>query len=157
MAAMEQGQTLLEQEVKRRNDQLSVETAEEGLSCWEADYSLPNSEGKKLSRRRARIWAAMSGGQCLTRDHLAALCRSVGGADEAEIEEDFSDWRVAVTALYAGRLPDEKSELERALQRLKPAHLQLDLATASLLRSDCGRHLALSGNVFLVLEAREGV
>ena len=156
LAAIEQGHCLLEQEVSRRNDQLSVGTADEALRCWEADYSLPNGTGKKETLRRARIRTAMGGGQCLTRDRVRDLCVSIGGADDAVIEEDFPNWCVSVTALYEGRFPEEQEELHRAFERLKPAHLQMVLAGESLLQSAGARYLAHVGSVFLVLEGQEG-
>lgn len=156
LAAVEQGHLLLEQEVSRRNGQLSVGTADEALSHWEADYSLPDDTGKKDSLRRARVRTAMGGGQCLTRNRLRELCVSIGGADDAEIEEDFPNWRVSVTALYEGRFPEEQEELRRAFDRLKPAHLQMALAGESLLQSAGERYFVLVGNVFLVLNGQEG-
>ena len=155
LAAVEQGQLLLEQEVSRRNDQLSVGTADEALSRWKADYSLPDGTGKKEPLRRARIRTAMGGGQCLNRSRLRDLCISIGGADDVEIEEDFPNWCVSVTALYEGRFPEEQEELRRAFDRLKPAHLQMVLAGESLLQSAGERYLAHVGSVFLVLDGRE--
>ena len=156
LKAAEQGQALLGQETERRNSQLSVGTAEGALPLWEADYSLLDGAGKKIADRRARIRTAMAAGQTLTRDWLTALCVSVGGATGAEVEEDFPNWRVSVTALYEGSFPDDSAELERALRQLKPAHLQMNLTAECLLRSAQGRYLALTGNTFLVLTAQEG-
>lgn len=157
LEAAEQGRALLEQETEKRNSQLSVSTAEDALSLWEADYSLPDGTGKRSAERRARIRTAMASGQTLTRDWLTALCVSVGGADSAEVVEDFPNWRVSVTALYEGSLPGDPADLERALQQMKPAHLQMDLAAECLLPSDRKRYLALTGNAFVVLTAQEGV
>ena len=155
LAAMERGQVLLEQETAKRNSRLSVGTAEDGLALWEKDYSLPDGTGTKTALRRARIRAAMAGGQTLTREWLKALCVSVGGADSAEVEEDFPNWKVSVTALYEGKLPENLTALEKAVRKLKPAHLQVDVASEGLLQSKDKRYLALTGDAFFVITGGE--
>ena len=156
LAAVEQGRCLLESEAEKRNRQLSVTTAEDGLTLWEADYSLPGGSGARVEDRRASVRAALSGGQTLTRDRLKALCASIGGADDAELEENFSDWHVRVTALYEGKLPEDMATLEKVVQRLKPAHLRLDMAAEGRLRFEDEQYRALSGSAFLVVTGQEG-
>ena len=155
LAAMDHGTGLLEQETARRNDQLSVRTAEDGLSLWEKDYALADGTGNNVMMRRALILAAMAGGQTLTKERLEALAVTLGGADSGEVEERFADWQVLLTALYEGRLPEDVSPLEAAVKRLKPAHLDVTVIPVCHLRADTGRYSALTGGVFLQLTGTE--
>ena len=156
LAAMEQGTALLERETAARNDQLSVSTAEEGLSLWERDYALAEGAGMDTRQRRAAILAAMAGGLTLTKERLETLAVTLAGADRGEAEEDVAHWRVVLSALYEGRLPEDVSALEAAVARLKPAHLEVVVEPACRVGADTGRYLALTGGVFLKLASREG-
>ena len=60
--------SLLAEEVARRNCQLSVKTADTGLSLWERDYGLP-SDGDD-DARRTRIHATRTGEETLTVERL---------------------------------------------------------------------------------------
>lgn len=154
LEAMEQGAALLEAETAHRNDQLTVPTAEEGLSLWEKDYSLPDAGGG-IALRRARILAAMTGGQTLTPERLAALAVTVGGADSGQVEEDFGNWKATLFALYVGRLPTNPDALAETVDRLKPAHLAVDVAPQAWLKVPGGRYLAMTCSTFLYLQSRD--
>lgn len=154
LAAIEHGEALLRKKTAKRNDQLAVSTATDGLSLWEADYGL--TSGGDMAARRARILTALAGGQTLTPAALAALAVSVGGADGGEVTEKFADWRVTLTARYEGRLPEDISPLEAAVKRLKPAHLEVTVAPVCRVQADTGRYLAATGGVFLHLTGTAG-
>ena len=50
----------------------------------------------------------------------------MGGADRGEVEENFPGWTVTVVPVKAGG-PLNPAALERALERLKPAHLRVEV------------------------------
>lgn len=152
LAAIEQGEALLRRETAERNAQLAVSTATDGLSLWEADYGLPS--GGDTAARRARVLTALAGGQTLTPAYLAALAVSVGGADSGEVTEEFARWRVTLTALYDGRFPEDPAALEEAVERLKPAHLEVEVTAACRVSAETGRYLAATGGMFLHLVGR---
>ena len=154
--AIDAGQTRLEEETASRNRQLAVSTADDALDLWERDYSLPEEGGGTTESRRARVLAAMAGGQTLTKARLEALAVAVGGADRGEAEEDFAHWRVVLTAVYEGRVPADTAALEEAIQRQKPAHLEVVVAPTADLQGQTGRYLALTGGMFVKLRSREG-
>lgn len=154
LEAIYQGTAALEAEAKQKNDQLTVSTAEEALSRWEAEYSLADGTGSPVELRRARILAAMTGGQTLTVERLAALAVTVGGADSGQVEENFSAWQATLCALYQGRLPADTAALREAVERLKPAHLAVDVVSQAWLPVPGGRYLALSGGMFMQLQSR---
>lgn len=156
LEAIGHGTALLEQETAQRNGQLSVSTAEEGLSLWERDYGLADGTGLQTAKRRAWILAAMAGGQTLTKERLEALAVTLSGADRGEAEEDFPHWRVTLSALYEGRLPEDVSSLEEAAERLKPAHLEVQVVSVCRLEADGGRYSGLSGGVRMKLTSRDG-
>lgn len=156
LAAIGHGTDLLAGETAKRNDQLSVSTAEEALGLWEQDYALADGTGTETRLRRAAILAAMAGGQTLTKERLEALAVTLGGADRGEAVEDFANWRVVLTALYEGRLPEDTAPLERAVKRLKPAHLEVTVEPMCRLEAETGRSSALTGGMFFKLVSREG-
>lgn len=150
LAAIEAGGDLLTAETQRHNEQLSVSTADTGLSLWEEDYSLPGSGDTAL--RRGRIRAAMAGSRTLTVGELKALAVTVGGADGAEVEEDFAGYCVTLYALYEGRTPEDISALEEAVERLRPAHLTVEVIPALALRGEVRQQVMLTGAVYLELD-----
>ena len=150
--AGEAGEALLRQEAARREARTLVAEADgQGLSCWEADYGLPDWTGAEPQRRRARIRAAMAGGRTLTPLRLRQLAISVGGADEGLVREDFPAYAAEVVALSEGRLPEQVGleALRQAVERQKPAHLKLEaLAGAALGAEQAG---ALHGGILRVM------
>lgn len=125
LEALEQGETAMADAVAEKNKQVSVASADRGLSLWERDYGLPVREGAALENRRAAVRAAMAGGRTLTPAFLKELCVTLGGADRGEVEEDFPNWHVTAVAVGRGRFPEDTAPLERAAERLKPAHLEV--------------------------------
>lgn len=71
--AAAQGEAALRAALERVNARLLVGEADAaGLSRWERDYGLADWSGEDGARRRARIYAAMAGGQTLTRPRRRA-------------------------------------------------------------------------------------
>ena len=125
LAALEQGESAMADAVAEKNAQVCLASADEGLALWERDYGLPVREGAALEDRRAAVLEAMAGGRTLTPALLAELCVTLGGADRGGVEEDFPNWRVLALAVNRGGFPADLSRLERAVERLKPAHLEV--------------------------------
>jgi len=125
LEALEQGENAMADAVAERNQQVCVASADGGLSLWERDYGLPVREGASSEDRRAAVRAAMAAGRTLTPAFLAELCVTLGGADRGEVEEDFADWRVLALAVNRGGVPEDTALLERTVERLKPAHLEV--------------------------------
>ena len=147
LEALEQGETAMADAVAEKNRQVSVASAEAGLSLWERDYGLPVREGAPLEERRATVRAAMAGGRTLTPAFLKELCVTLGGADRGEVTEDFANWRVTVDAVTEGRVPGDPAPLERAVEKLKPAHLEVLITPRGELPAGMERYAALTGGV----------
>ena len=151
LAAFEAENGHLEAEAAARNAQLTVSTADTGLVLWERDYSLP-SHGAPASRR-GRIRAAMTaGGQPMTPDDLRQLAITVGGAGAVSVVEDFANCRVVVEAVF----PDAAglAALEEAIQRFKPAHLQVLVNPTVALTGTLALYPVLSGGLYVELTGR---
>ena len=127
LAALEQGERAMADAVAEKNAQVCISSADEGLSLWEQDYGLPVREGAPLEDRRATVRAAMAGGRTLTPAFLKELCVTLGGAHRGEVEEDFPNWHVTAIAVARGTAPDDPGRLARAVERLKPAHLTVEV------------------------------
>lgn len=135
LEALEQGESAMAEAVAEKNKQVCVATADQGLSLWEADYGLPVREGASPEDRRAAVRAAMAGGRTLTPAFLKELCVTLGGADRGEVEEDFPHWHVTAATVGRGRFPEDTARLARAVERLKPAHLTVEVLSAAELAS----------------------
>lgn len=150
LEAMEAGRDLMARETELRNRRLSVSTADgKGLSLWEADYSLPDGGDRGDGYRRAQVRTAMAGGRTLTPEELTVLAAGLSGADQVTLEEDFAHWRVRLGLLYADRAPGDLSALMAAVEKLKPAHLDVEVAPSVELRGTVTRYAALTGSVYL--------
>ena len=152
LSAAEAGEALLREAGETVNARVLVAQADaEGLSRWEKDYGLSDGSGLEETRRRARIYAVMAGGQTLTRSRLAALAVSVGGADRGEVAEDFAAYAAELAAVKEGRLPapDGMAALRDAIARQKPAHLTVTAVPCAALALD--RAECLHGGVLTVM------
>lgn len=147
LEALEQGESAMEAAVAEKNGQVCVASAEDGLSLWEQDYGLPVREGAPLEDRRATVRAAMAGGRTLTPAFLKELCVTLGGAYRGEVEEDFPNWHVTAVAVDRGGFPEDTSRLERAAERLKPAHLEVAVLPGAALEAP--HRAALYGGVMI--------
>ena len=151
LAALEQGENAMAEAVAEKNGQVCVTTATGGLTLWERDYGLPVREGASLEDRRAAVRAAMAGGRTLTPAFLKELCVTLGGGDRGEVEEDFAHWSVTALAVGEGRVPADIPALNRAVERLKPAHLAVAVLPTAELETADGP--ALHGGVLTVMTA----
>lgn len=149
LAALEQSETAMADAVAEKNAQVCISTAEDGLSLWERDYGLPVREGAALEDRRAAVRAAMAGGRTLTPALLRELCVTLGGADRGEVEEEFANRRVTVDAVTEGRVPGDPAPLERAVEKLKPAHLEVLVTPRGELPAGMERYAALTGGMMV--------
>lgn len=104
-------------------------------------------EGAAVEDRRAAVRAAMAGGRTLTPAFLKELCVTLGGGERVEVEEDFTNWHVTALTVGEGRVPADIPALERALERLKPAHLSVTVLSAAELTAHC--HVAATGGVMM--------
>lgn len=125
LSSLESGEALLEEEVQLHNGQLSVSSAESGLSLWESDYGL--SHLGSIAARRSRIQATLMGERTLTVEALKELAVSLGGADEGVVKEFPSRHQVILSALFHNREPEDLNALKEAVMRRKPAHLSVDV------------------------------
>ena len=135
LEALEQGESAMAEAVAEKNKQVCVATADQGLSLWEADYGLPVREGADDEDRRSAVRAAMAGGRTLTPALLRELCVTLGGACRVEVEEDFPNWHVTAAAVGLGGFPEDTARLARAVERLKPAHLEVTVLPGAVLET----------------------
>ena len=155
LEALETGEALLESEVEEALRQIYIATADRGLGLWEADFSLENQGTDEA--RRAAVRAALAGERTLTPAYLAELCRTIGGGDWSQVNEDFENWTVTAYAAAFGRLPEGAAALDTALACLKPAHLAVEAHPAGVFSLDGGWRSGLTGGVSGALPGDDGV
>ena len=100
--------------------------------------------------RRGRIRAALTGGeQALTLEALRQMAITVGGAGAVSVEEDFANYRVVIEGAFADGT--SIAALEEAIERFKPAHLQVVLNPTTELTDSLKLYPVLSSAVFAEL------
>ena len=149
--AMDAGVEKLTGETARRNRQLSVSTAEEGLDLWERDYSRPEAPLAPAELRRARIRGILEGEQTLTVQRLEALAINVGNADYGRAEEDFPAYQVTLLAVCQNRMPGDLTALRETVERQCPAHLQVDVMGVAGVQGAVPRYTAAHGGMLVTL------
>lgn len=157
LEALARGEEALSSAIAEKNEQLCVKTAGEGLSLWEADYGLPDRTGGDPEARRAAVLAAMAGGRTLTPAYLEELCRTAGGGDWGQVNEDFANWTVTAYAAAFGRIPAGAEALDAAVNRLKPAHLAVEAHPAGVFSPETERASALTGGTLAELTGSDAL
>jgi len=153
LSSVDAGEAFLLGAVADKNAQVCVSTATDALSLWEADYGLQDRSGGDAQKRRLDIRIAIAGGRTLTPAYLTELAATLGGADSAGMTEDFAGYRVCLHAISKNRVPEDTAALERALARLKPAHLSIDVIPVGDLAGTQPRFSALHGGVLMEFRA----
>lgn len=143
LEALSAGEEALRADAEEALRQVHVDTADRGLALFEADFSLARRE--EDAARRALIKAALAGGRTLTPALLEELCRTIGGGDWSQVNEDFENWTVTAYAAAFGRLPPGAEVLDAAVRRLKPAHLAVEAHPAGVFWPEVGRRFGLTG------------
>lgn len=146
LEAIGKGEEALAIDVEEAARQFYVPTAGRGLALWEGDYSL--AAGETAEERRAAILTALAGGRTLTPEYLEDLCRTLGGGDWGQANEDFTNWTVTAYSVCRDRLPPGRAALDRAVERLKPAHLAVEAHPVGLFAPEAGRASALTGQLY---------
>ena len=149
-----QGEDCLRQGVEQHEARWLLAQADaEGLSRWEADFGLTDWTGVDLELRRNRLLPLLCEVGTLTPRRLAELAVTAGGAEEGEVEEHFSEWRAELIALCPGKcMPEEQlRQLRSAVDRLQPAHLEVEIVPGVLLKS--AQCHALTGGMLLEMTA----
>lgn len=154
LEALDLGERALAADLEEALRQVHVDTADRGLDLWEADFSLDRLGTD--AARRAAVRAALAGGRTLTPRYLEELCRSIGGADRAQVNEDPPNWTVTAYAAALGRLPPGAEALEAALERLKPAHLAVEVHPAGVFSLEGGWRSGLAGGLCAEARGRSG-
>lgn len=173
LEAVAAGERALAADTEEALRQVHTDTADRGLDLWEADFSLERlgTDGA----RRAAVKAALAGGRTLTPAYLEELCRlaasspvppqgggnAQGGARPplkgaggsgisdgwSQVNEDFENWTVTAYAAAFGRLPPGAEALDAAVDRLKPAHLAVEVHPAGVFSLEGGWRSGLGGGL----------
>lgn len=145
LEAVAAGERTLAADTEEALRQVHTDTADRGLGLWEADFSLERLGTDEA--RRAAVKAALAGGRTLTPAYLEELCRAAGGADWSQVNEDFENWTVTAYAAAFGRLPPGAEALDAAVDRLKPAHLAVEVHPAGVFSLEGGWRSGLGGGL----------
>lgn len=147
LEAIGAGETALLDEAAQYQRRWLLSTADDaGLSRWEKDFGLPDWTGVDPALRRERLRPYLLGYGTLTVRAVKGLVRILSGCDSVEVTEDFPHYTVDVAVLGEPEtVLRQLGAVKTALQRRKPAHLQVSLSPAVALYSQ--RCEALQGGV----------
>lgn len=153
LEAVEAGEQALRDEAARYQLRWLLSTADaEGLSRWEKDFGLPDWTGVDPALRRERLRPYLLGSGTLTVRAVQELVRILCGCEDVEVTEDFPHCAVDVAVIGGPEIPlRQLGGVNAALQRRKPAHLQVSVSPAVALYSQ--RCEALHGGILRELRA----
>lgn len=109
--------------------QLFIDSATWGLSLWEKDFSIPTDETKPLEERRSVIKSKKRGLGKVDADLIKLRCDAYTNGG---VEVTFNGAIVVKFTSVLGA-PPNMSDLEKALEEIKPAHLRIEYEYSYLL------------------------
>ena len=106
-------------------DQLDVNKATWGLSCWEASLGLVVDLSRPDAYRRTRILSKLRGQGTTTVAMIQNVAESFYNGQVA-VEEQPEAYRFDIRFLSSIGVPPNLDDLSAALEEIKPAHLAYD-------------------------------
>ena len=106
-------------------DQLDVNKATWGLSCWEASLGLDVDVSRPDAYRRTRILSKLRGQGATTVAMIQNVAESFYNGQVA-VEEQPEAYRFDIRFLSSIGVPPNLDDLSAALEEIKPAHLAYD-------------------------------
>ncbi|MFQ8758277.1 MAG: putative phage tail protein [Intestinimonas sp.] len=106
-------------------DQLDVNKATWGLSCWEASLGLDVDVSRPDAYRRTRILSKLRGQGTTTVAMIQNVAESFYNGQVA-VEEQPEAYRFDIRFLSSIGVPPNLDDLSAALEEIKPAHLAYD-------------------------------
>lgn len=103
-------------------DQLFVDTATWGLDLWEAELGIATDKTKSDNYRRPVAISKIRGRGITTPGVLAELATLFSGSQAIVIEYP-QEYRFVIKFIGARGIPPNLSDLSRAVNEIKPAHL----------------------------------
>lgn len=103
---------------------LNISTAESMLPLWEKMYGI-NDAQKSKEERRSAIMAKMRGQGTTTVSMIKSVAESFSGGT-VEIVEDNENYKFQVRFTGQNGIPPNMSDLKKAIQEIKPAHLAVE-------------------------------
>lgn len=124
-AGLQQGIDLVSRALEQFQQNLFLETADDyGLRLWEGEYGVSPKAGDTLLDRRSALAAMLRGQGTATKAMLKAMAAAFSNG-QAEIDEDNENSRFVITFVGTLGTPPNMGDLSAAIDRVKPAHLEV--------------------------------
>ena len=105
-------------------DQLDVNKATWGLSCWEASLGLDVDVSRPDAYRRTRILSKLRGQGATTAEMIASVVASFGfQPEQVSVTEHPADYQFEVVVSDLAAVPEDTADIQAAVNEIKPAHL----------------------------------
>ena len=123
-------------------EQLCLETASWGLSCWEQTLGLAADRQADLEGRRSRVRAKLRSVGVTTVETVRSVAESFfpGGV---RVVEEADKFRVEIRLSWKGEAPADPKQLAAALREIMPAHLSWGFRVSM----EAEAHLYLGGRM----------
>lgn len=109
-------------DIKDLKAQCFVNTATWGLKYWEELLNIPVDLTKNIEYRRSTIIAKLRGQGTTTVKMIKNVAESFSNG-EVEVIEDNKNYRFIIKFVGTKGVPPNMSDLENAIEEIKPAHL----------------------------------
>ena len=124
---------LLREDISQLIKELYISTTEKMITKWEDDFSLPYDSSLTLEQRRQRVKNKLARKKILNWQNLRLLIKNNIVKPRFYIVNDSKNYHFKIF------LEEENnSELNRALNQAKPAHLTFDLIVTEFFTRYCG-------------------
>lgn len=115
----------LQAERDKMKKEAIAETAEDYLEVWERSVALPSDTDLSVSQRQSRVVARLRQMDTTTVERVKIIVEAYANG-EVEVTENFSEYTVTVEFVGLLGRPDNMEGIIEQLNRLIPAHLQVN-------------------------------
>ena len=115
----------LQAERDKMKKEAIAETAEDYLVIWERSVALPSDTDLSVSQRQSRVVARLRQMDATTVERVKVIVEAYANG-EVEVTENFSEYTVTVSFVGLYGIPDNMDGIIEQLERLMPAHLQVN-------------------------------
>lgn len=132
MLAIDPEIQLLRNDITRLQKELYVKTTEFFIKRWEEDFSLSYDPALSLQERRQRILNKLARKKPLTWKNLELLIKNNIDNPQFYISNDSANYHFTIIVQT-----ENYEQMQKALQKAKPAHLTFDIVVTQYFRR-CG-------------------
>jgi len=106
-------------------NQFFIDSADFSLERWERELGIPVNNSKSDDYRRSAIKSKLKGSGTVTVNLIKNVCESYSNG-EVDVIEDNPNMQFTIKFIGVKGIPPNLEDLQRAIEEIKPAHLDFD-------------------------------